>query len=252
MRIQEAEMNETVLISNLRKAYGNLVAVDGISVSVARGEIFGLLGPNGAGKSTTIECALGVRTRDSGEVSLLGLDPHRDRRELFQRVGIQFQESGYQDKIKVSELCDMTQALYDRPAEWRELLARLGLGSKEKASVGELSGGQRQRLAIVLALIPDPELVFLDELTTGLDPKARREVWAFIKELKGRGVTVFLSSHYMDEVECLCDRIAILKAGRIAVQGTPSELIELNKTKNLEEAFLLYMDRSEEALKEEA
>ena len=243
-------MDEAVRIRGLRKAYGGIAAVDGVDLSVARGEIFGLLGPNGAGKSTTIECALGTKKRDGGEVSLLGLDPERDRRSLFERVGVQFQEPGYQDKIKVDELCELTSALYGRPSDWRSLLERFGLGGKRRAAVSALSGGQRQRLAIVLALIPNPELLFLDELTTGLDPKARREVWAVIEGLKADGVTVFLSSHYMDEVEYLCDRIAILKAGRIAVQGTPAELVERNKTKNLEEAFLLYMDKESETEEE--
>jgi len=236
-------MEEVLRIEGLRKSYGGIAAVDGVDISVARGEIFGLLGPNGAGKSTTIECALGTRKRDEGEVELLGIDPERDRKRLFGRVGVQFQESGYQDKIRVGELCELQSALYTKSADWRDLLARFGLKGKERIGVSELSGGQKQRLAIVLALIPKPEFLFLDELTTGLDPKARREIWAFIQGLKTEGVTIFLSSHYMDEVEFLCDRIAILKGGKIVARGTPAELIERNGTKNLEEAFLVYMDR---------
>jgi ABC-2 type transport system ATP-binding protein len=239
-------MEDAIRIAGLRKSYGALAAVDGIDLKVGRGEIFGLLGPNGAGKSTTIECALGTRKRDSGEVLLLGLDPERDRRRLFERVGVQFQESGYQDKIRVGELCELSAALYSSAADWRILLARFGLGGKERKAVSELSGGQRQRLAVVLALLPNPELLFLDELTTGLDPKARREIWAYIKALKAEGVTVFLSSHYMDEVEFLCDRIAILKEGKIVALGTPAELIERNETRNLEEAFLRYIDKEED------
>jgi ABC-type multidrug transport system, ATPase component len=239
-------MEEAIRISGLRKSYGQVVAVDGLDIAVERGQVFGLLGPNGAGKTTTIECALGVRERDGGSVSLLGLDPEADRARLFERVGVQFQETGYQDKIKVDELCEMTRALYSRGADYRGLLRRLGLGDKLRSPVSGLSGGQRQRLAIALALLPEPELVFLDELTTGLDPKARREVWAFIKGLQDEGLTVFLSSHYMDEVEFLCDRIAILKAGRIVAQGTPAGLVASNGTKNLEEAFLLYMDKDDD------
>ncbi|HOX32466.1 MAG TPA: ABC transporter ATP-binding protein [Spirochaetales bacterium] len=239
-------MGDAVRIEGLRKAYGGLAAVDGVELSVARGEIFGLLGPNGAGKTTTIECALGTRKPDAGKVELLGLDPVLDRRRLFERVGVQFQEAGYQDKIRVGELCSLTAALYRRPADWRALLERFGLGGKRRAPVSALSGGQRQRLAIALALIPGPELVFLDELTTGLDPKARREVWALVKGLKAEGVTVFLSSHYMDEVEFLCDRIAILKGGKIVARGSPAELVEREGTRNLEEAFLRYIDKDSE------
>jgi len=243
-------MDEAVRIMGLRKAYGDLAAVDGVDISVERGEIFGLLGPNGAGKTTTIECALGTRRRDAGAVELLGLDPEKARATLFQRVGVQFQDAGYQDKIKVDELCELSASLYAKPAEWRALLARFGLGDKARAAVSELSGGQRQRLAVVLALVPNPELVFLDELTTGLDPKARRDVWAIIKGLKADGCTVFLSSHYMDEVEFLCDRIAILKAGKIVAQGKPAELVASNGVERLEDVFLLFMDREDE--KEEA
>jgi ABC-2 type transport system ATP-binding protein len=239
-------MEEAVRISGLHKTYGDLAAVDDVDLAVAKGEIFGLLGPNGAGKTTTIECALGTRRRDAGTVELLGLDPERDRKHLFARVGVQFQEMGYQDKIKVDELGELTASLYERPADWRGLFDRFGLGSRLRMAASALSGGQRQRLAIALALIPDPELVFLDELTTGLDPKARREVWALIKELNAGGLTVFLSSHYMDEVEFLCDRVAILKAGKIVAQGTPAALIAANGTKNLEEVFLAYMDREVE------
>jgi len=235
----------------LRKAYGELAAVDGLELSIGRGEIFGLLGHNGAGKTTTIECALGLRRRDAGEVSLLGLDPEKDRAKLFEKVGVQLQEAGYQDRIKVGELCACFAGLYSKPADWRELVARFGLSGRERAAVSSLSGGERQKLSIVLALIPGPELVFLDELTTGLDPKARRQMWALIEGLKAESVTVFMSSHYMEEVERLCDRIAIMKKGRIVAQGSPTELVARNKTKNLEEAFLLYLDEGD-SLKEEA
>jgi ABC-2 type transport system ATP-binding protein len=244
-------MEEAIRASGLRKSYGGIAAVEGLDLSVGRGEVFGLLGHNGAGKTTTVECMLGTRRRDGGAVSLLGMDPERDRRSLFQRVGAQFQESGYQDKIRVGELCEFSAALYARPRDYRELLGRLGLGAKARAAVSALSGGERQRLSILLALLPGPELVFLDELTTGLDPKARREMWALVKGLKAEGVTIFLTSHYMEEVEYLCDRIAILKKGRLVAQGTPAELIARNRVANLEEAFLLYLDEGE-SLREEA
>jgi len=244
-------MDDTVRIRGLRKTYGDLVAVDGVDLTVARGEIFGLLGHNGAGKTTTIECALGLRERDGGDVSLLGMDPEKDRKKLFEKVGVQLQEAGYQDKIRVGELCAFSSGLYSQPRDWRELAARFGLSGKEGSAVASLSGGERQKLSIVLALIPGPELVFLDELTTGLDPKARRQMWALIEGLKAEGVTIFMTSHYMEEVERLCDRIAIMKSGRIAAQGSPAELVERNKAKNLEEAFLVYLDEGED-LKEEA
>jgi ABC-2 type transport system ATP-binding protein len=235
-------MNSAVEVRGLRKAYGHTTVVDGVDLDVGRGEIFGLLGPNGAGKSTTIECILGTRSRDAGDVRVLGLDPTRERRELFHRVGVQFQEMGYQDKIRVGELCLLTSALYPRCRNWRELLTTFGLGDTAKAEVAALSGGQRQRLAIVQALIPDPELIFLDELTTGLDPRARRTVWELVKKVRAAGTTVFLTSHYMDEVEFLCDRVAILAGGRVIVEGTPSDLVEKVSAAGLEEAFLEYVD----------
>lgn len=206
-------MQEIIKVEQLSKSYGNLLAVDNISLSVKRGTVYGLLGANGAGKSTTIECILGTRKADSGTVSVLGYNPRKERRRLFQNVGVQFQESDYQPEIKVSELCEETACLYKSPADWKELCSRFGIGDKVENAVKSLSGGERQRLFIVLALIPNPELVFLDELTTGLDAKARRDVWKILSDLKGKGLTIFLTSHFMDEVEALCDEICILKRG---------------------------------------
>lgn len=185
-----------------------------------RGTVFGLLGANGAGKSTTIECILGTKKADEGTVRLLGQDPKKQRRSLFERVGVQFQEGDYQKEIKVSELCGETTSLYCKPADWRTLCEQFGIGDKTKAAVKSLSGGERQRLFIVLALIPQPEIVFLDELTTGLDAKARRSVWKTLESLKKQGLTIFLTSHFMDEVEALCNEICILKKGIVVFRGT--------------------------------
>ncbi|RHR54119.1 ABC transporter ATP-binding protein [Clostridium sp. AF18-27] len=242
-------MQEVIKVEQLTKSYGALTAVDHLSLSVDRGTVFGLLGANGAGKSTAIECILGTRKADSGSVSILGLSPEADRRKLFERVGVQFQEANYQDKITLWELCQVTAALYRKPADPAALLDKFGLSGKKRCPVKELSGGQRQRLFIVLALIPNPEVVFLDELTTGLDAKARREVWNILSDLKKQGVTIFLTSHFMDEVEKLCDQICILKKGRAVFHGTVSEAIKNSPCNQLEDAYLWY---TEEELEHES
>ncbi|MDR3758628.1 ABC transporter ATP-binding protein [Enterocloster sp.] len=239
-------MQEVIKVEQLTKSYGALTAVDHLSLSVDRGTVFGLLGANGAGKSTAIECILGTRKADSGSVSILGLSPEADRRKLFERVGVQFQEANYQDKITLWELCQVTAALYRKPADPAALLDKFGLSGKKRCPVTELSGGQRQRLFIVLALIPNPEVVFLDELTTGLDAKARREVWNILSDLKKQGVTIFLTSHFMDEVEKLCDRICILKKGRAVFHGTVSEAIKNSPCNRLEDAYLWYTEEESE------
>lgn len=179
------------------------VLQNGLNLQINRGEVFGLLGANGAGKSTAIECILGTKTVDSGKVSILGLTPKHHRKQLFERVGVQFQSTNYPDKIKVGELCEETMYLYKTFTDYHELLKQFGLADKENAFISELSGGQKQRLFIVLALIPNPEVVFMDELTTGLDPKARRDVWHCLTKLKANGLTILLSSHFMDEVEAI-------------------------------------------------
>ena len=239
-------MQEVIKVEQLTKSYGALTAVDHLSLSVDRGTVFGLLGANGAGKSTAIECILGTRKADSGSVSILGLSPEADRRKLFERVGVQFQEANYQDKITLWELCQVTAALYRKPADPAALLDKFGLSGKKRCPVTELSGGQRQRLFIVLALIPNPEVVFLDELTTGLDAKARREVWNILSDLKKQGVTIFLTSHFMDEVEKLCDQICILKKGRAVFHGTVSEAIKNSPCNQLEDAYLWYTEEESE------
>lgn len=236
---------ETIKIHGLCKSYGNTQAVNNVSISVKPGEVFGLLGANGAGKSTTIECVLGTKKFDSGAISILGMNPQTERRELFERVGVQFQESNYQDKLTVAELCEVTQSLYKQHSDYAELLKQFGLLDKCKSQVSELSGGQKQRLFIILALIPNPEVVFLDELTTGLDARARREVWKELLNLKKKGLTIFLTSHFMDEVETLCDRICILKKGESIFYGTVQEAIAGSPYEKFEEAYLWYTDKEE-------
>ncbi|MCI8609431.1 MAG: ABC transporter ATP-binding protein [Firmicutes bacterium] len=231
-------MEKVVQVESMTKAYGTLLAVDHVSLSVKRGMVFGLLGANGAGKSTTIECILGTKRVDSGNVSVLALDPWKDRRRLFQQVGVQFQECDYQPEIKVSELCEETACLYKAPADWKGLCEQFGIGDKTGAPVKSLSGGERQRLFIVLALIPKPQVVFLDELTTGLDPRARRGVWKILKELKDSGLTIFLTSHFMDEAEALCDEIYILQKGQIVFYGTVAQAKEKSGCENFEDAYL--------------
>ena len=238
-------MSAAVCVRELAKSYNEKTVLDGLELSVKAGTVFGLLGANGAGKSTTIECSLGTKQADGGEVSLLGMDPKRQRKELFQRIGVQFQEGDYQQEIKVSELCEETACLYRSPADWKALCVRFGIGDKLKNAVKSLSGGERQRLFIVLALIPNPELVFLDELTTGLDARARREVWKALGELKEQGLTIFLTSHFMDEVEALCDEICILKKGRTVFYGTVEEAKRKCGCDKFEDAYLLLSDGEE-------
>ncbi|MGM9551759.1 MAG: ABC transporter ATP-binding protein [Clostridia bacterium] len=232
-------MQTAIKVEQLSKSYGNLLAIDNISLSVKSGTVYGLLGANGAGKSTTIECILGTKTADRGKVTLLGCNPKKDRRILFQKVGVQFQECDYQVEIKVSELCEETACLYKNPADWKELCSRFGIGDKIESPVKNLSGGERQRLFIVLALIPNPQLVFLDELTTGLDAKARRGVWKILSDLKSKGLTIFLSSHFMDEVEALCDEISILKQGKVVFCGTVEQAKEVSGCNKFEDAYLV-------------
>ncbi|ERT29122.1 TPA: ABC transporter ATP-binding protein [Enterococcus faecium] len=235
-------MEEIISVKQLSKSYGRLNAVQGLDLSVTQGSVFGLLGANGAGKSTTIECMLGTRKPDAGTVSILGMAPLLQRKQLFENVGVQFQEANYQDKVTVSELCEVTQSLYKNAADYGELLKQFGIFDKAKSMVKELSGGQRQKLFIVLALIPQPKVVFLGELTTGLDAKARREVWKILSDLKEKGLTIFLTSHFMDEVEALCDTICILKKGKAVFYGTVEEAIAGSPYDKFEDAYLWYSD----------
>jgi ABC-2 type transport system ATP-binding protein len=219
-------MIPVIAVSNLGKRYGRTVAVDDVSLEVFEGEIFGLIGPNGAGKTTTMECVEGNRVPDKGTISVLGLDPRRDANALRQRIGVQHQEAQLQKRIKVWEAVDLWRSLYPSVVDADTLLARLGLEAKRDAWFMTLSGGQKQRLFIALALIHEPEVVFLDELTTGLDPQARRAIWALVTGIRDRGTTVFLTTHLMEEAERLCDRVAIIEHGRIIELGTPDELVQ--------------------------
>jgi ABC-2 type transport system ATP-binding protein len=214
-----------IRVSAIRKAYGRTVAVDDVSFDVQSGEIFGLIGPNGAGKTTTMECVEGLRTPDRGEISVLGLHPARDVYLLQERIGVQLQQAQLQKRIKVREAVALWASLYRHPADGNRLIEQLGLSDKRNAWFMTLSGGQKQRLFIALALINDPELVFLDELTTGLDPQARRAIWELVREIRHRGKTVLLTTHLMEEAERLCDRVAIIDHGRIIDVGTPAELV---------------------------
>ncbi len=219
-------MIPVISVSNLGKRYGRTVAVDDVSLEVFEGEIFGLIGPNGAGKTTTMECVEGNRVPDKGTISVLGLSPKRDANALRQRIGVQHQEAQLQKRIKVWEAVDLWRSLYPRVVDSDTLLARLGLEAKRDAWFMTLSGGQKQRLFIALALIHEPEVVFLDELTTGLDPQARRAIWSLVTGIRGRGTTVFLTTHLMEEAEKLCDRVAIIEHGRIIELGTPADLVQ--------------------------
>ncbi len=218
-------MTEAIAVKGLRKNYGALTAVDGVDFEVRAGEIFGMVGPNGAGKTTTIECLEGMRSADAGDIRILGLDPRRDGYELRERIGVQLQQSALPDDIKVWEALDLFASCYRTPAPWPPLLDELGLADKRDARFAKLSGGQKQRLFIALALVNDPELVFLDELTTGLDPHARRAMWNLVRAVRDRGKTVFLTTHYMEEAENLCSRVLIIDRGRIVALDTPENLV---------------------------
>jgi ABC-2 type transport system ATP-binding protein len=220
-------VRSVIQVSGVRKTYGPTVAVDGVSFEVNDGEIFGLIGPNGAGKTTTMECIEGLRTPDRGTISVLGLDPFRDIYKLQERIGVQLQAAQLQKRIKVWEAVDLWASLYQKEAiDGENLLKQLGLADKRSAWFMNLSGGQKQRLFIALALINDPEVVFLDELTTGLDPQSRRTIWDLVRGIRERGKTVFLTTHLMEEAERLCDRVAIIEHGRIIDIDRPERLVD--------------------------
>ncbi|MFD8495840.1 ABC transporter ATP-binding protein [Amycolatopsis sp. NPDC059657] len=212
-------------VRGLHKRYGDKVAVEDVSFSVERGEIFGILGPNGAGKTTTVECVEGLRKPDGGEISVLGLDPQRDKTELRQRVGVQLQEGQLPDRLRVFEALELYASFYREPADLEKLLSTLGLAEKRDTAYKKLSGGQKQRLSIALALVGSPEIAVLDELTTGLDPQARRDTWDLIEAVRAGGVTILLVTHFMEEAERLCDRLAVIDGGRVVAVDTPGGLV---------------------------
>ncbi len=211
-------------VAHLHKKYGATVAVDDVSFTVHPGEIFGILGRNGAGKTTAVECITGLRTADRGEISVLGLDPRRDRQELQERVGVQLQESAVPELMRVGEAVELYASFYREPTDGRELIATLGLQDAQHTYFKHLSGGQKQRLSVVLALIGQPEIAVLDELTTGLDPEARRDTWRLIEGVRARGVTIVLVTHFMEEAERLCDRVALIDHGRVVALDRPGAL----------------------------
>jgi ABC-2 type transport system ATP-binding protein len=220
-----ATNHTAVHVRDLAKRYGEVRAVDGASFEVRANEIYGIIGANGSGKTTTVECLQGLRTADRGEMAVLGLDPRTHAAQLRGRVGSQLQSSALPERLKVWEALDLFAALSPKRRDWRELLAEWGLEEKRNAAFSDLSGGQQQRLFIALALVNDPELVFLDEMTTGLDPAARRVAWELIKSVRSRGSTVVLVTHFMDEAEVLCDRIAVFQRGKVLAEDTPRGLI---------------------------
>jgi ABC-2 type transport system ATP-binding protein len=212
-------------VTDLVKRYGDTVAVDGVSFTVDEGEIFGILGPNGAGKTTTVECIEGLRAADGGTITVDGLDPRRDRDEIRRRVGVQSQESELPERMKVREALDLYSSFYPHPADWRALMERLGLGDKRDTEFRNLSGGQKQRLSVALALVGNPRIAVLDELTTGLDPQARRDTWGLVEQIRDSGVTVVLVTHFMEEAERLCDRLAVIDSGRVVAIDSPAGLV---------------------------
>ena len=224
--LEERVPQDDIVVRGLTKRFGTLTAVDDISFAVRRGEVFGILGPNGAGKTTTLECIEGLQDPTSGSIAVLGLDPQRESRTVKERIGIQLQASTYFDNLKVRELLNFFGSLYPKRLPIDGLLEKFDLTDKANAFLRDLSGGQQQRFTIAATLVSDPEVIFLDEPTAGLDPHARHGVWEFIEEMRREGRTLVLTTHYMEEAEALCDRVAIMNEGRIAALDTPEGLVE--------------------------
>lgn len=231
-----------ITVNHLSKYFGNKQVLKDVSLEVKKGTVLGLLGPNGAGKTTLIECILGLKQPENGEALILGQPASQHRKTVFEKVGVQLQASNFQNNIKVEELCQEMSALYQEPQDYLELLEQFDLGEFQKQPAGSLSGGQKQRLSLVLALLPKPELVFLDELTTGLDTEARREVWRILRSLKKQGLTIFLTTHYLEEAEQLCDELVFLKKGQIIEQQNLSQLQQQKNYLTLEDYYLQKME----------
>ena len=235
-------MNEQCIqVNNLTKSFSGRKVINDISFEVNKGEVFALLGHNGAGKSTTIDLILGLKYPDEGNATILGMDAAKHRKKVFEKVGVQLQHTEYQNMMTVEEACMEYASLYEKPSDYKALLHSFGLSDLKKSYINKLSGGEKQKLSVVLALIGNPEIVFLDELTTGLDVAARREVWRTLKHLKEKGLTIFLTTHYMEEAQALCDRVCLIKSGEKVIEGTIAEILEASGKTNLEEAYLYFM-----------
>ena len=239
-------MNEQCIqVNNLTKSFSGRKVINDLSFEVNKGEVFALLGHNGAGKSTTIDLILGLKYQDEGNATILGMDAAKHRKKVFEKVGVQLQHTQYQNMMTVEEACMEYASLYKKPSDYKALLHSFGLSDLKKSYINKLSGGEKQKLSVVLALIGNPELVFLDELTTGLDVAARREVWRTLKLLKEKGLTIFLTTHYMEEAEALCDRVCLIKSGEKVIEGTIAEIVNASGKTDLEEAYLYFMGEEE-------
>ena len=235
-------MNEQCIqVKNLTKSFSGRKVINDLSFEVNKGEVFALLGHNGAGKSTTIDLILGLKSPDEGTATILGMDAAKHRKKVFEKVGVQLQHTEYQNMMTVEEACIEYASLYEMPSDYKALLHSFGLSDLKKSYINKLSGGEKQKLSVVLALIGNPEIVFLDELTTGLDVAARREVWRTLKHLKEKGLTIFLTTHYMEEAQALCDRVCLIKSGEKVIEGTIAEIVKASGKTDLEEAYLYFM-----------
>ena len=235
-------MNEQCIqVKNLTKSFSGRKVINDLSFEVYKGEVFALLGHNGAGKSTTIDLILGLKCPDEGNATILGMDAVKQRKKVFEKVGVQLQHTQYQNMMTVEEACMEYASLYEKPSDYKALLHSFGLSDLKKSYINKLSGGEKQKLSVVLALIGNPEIVFLDELTTGLDVAARREVWRTLKHLKEKGLTIFLTTHYMEEAQALCDHVCMIKSGEKVIEGTIAEIVNASGKTDLEEAYLYFM-----------
>lgn len=232
---------QCIMVSHLTKSFSGRKVVDDLSFEVKKGEVFALLGHNGAGKSTTIDMILELKTPDAGEATILGMNASKHRKKVFEKVGVQLQHTSYPGLMKVKEACMEYASLYAFPDDYNVLLQTFGLSDLKNSYISKLSGGEKQKLSVVLALISNPEIVFLDELTTGLDVAARREVWKTLRHLKENGLTIFLTTHYMEEAQALCDRVCLIRSGKKVIEGTIDEIVNASGKTNLEEAYLYFM-----------